>query len=355
MEMEKIKSEVKIFENTEFGELRVCIVGDAPLFIAKDIAASLGYVNTQKAILDHCRRITKRDVPCKSGSYTDRSGNIVEIIKDTTVNLIPESDVYRLIMRSNLPDAEKFQDWVCDEVLPAIRRNGAYISEAITEEQDQYRHEKAVIEMIRGKKKIGKRLMSIWKNMSPHQIKMSAMYILDNTPAGIKKQGIFESISGVTKQLERDYRDPAKNSDYDPNVSVQFRSDLFYPITEELVKFNNRSHGQKVRHIEGKTAQSESIAPVVLEWVEKCRVIVPVKLSTKNSAPDRKVSFGVSKLYLHFSLYARPEEAPIMRVAMGTAYQSIGELRDGKDFIEVGELRLKYDFTTHEAVVLHKR
>ena len=82
--------------------------------MATDIAKALGYTNPNKAINDHCRAITKCATPI--------SGKMQE------VNFIPEGDVYRLIARSKLPQAERFEKWVFDEVLPSIRKTGGYIA-----------------------------------------------------------------------------------------------------------------------------------------------------------------------------------------------------------------------------------
>ncbi len=74
----------------------------------------MGYSNPNKAVNDHCRAITKCSTPI--------SGKIQEI------NFIPEGDVYRLILKSKLSTAEKFESWVMDEVLPTIRKTGGYIN-----------------------------------------------------------------------------------------------------------------------------------------------------------------------------------------------------------------------------------
>lgn len=107
------------FKNAEFGVLRTIEVDDKILFCASDVAKALGYSNPNKAINDHCRAITKRD--------TLISGKMQEI------NYITEGDVYRLIVRSKLPSAEKFETWVFDEVLPSIRKHGAYMTEQTVE------------------------------------------------------------------------------------------------------------------------------------------------------------------------------------------------------------------------------
>lgn len=79
------------------------------LFIAYDVANILGYIKPRNAIARHCRAQTT--VPKQGGGYH---------------TLIPERDVYRLVMRSKLPEAEAFEEWVVSEVLPAIRENGSY-------------------------------------------------------------------------------------------------------------------------------------------------------------------------------------------------------------------------------------
>lgn len=83
-------------------------------FVAADVAKTLGYSNPRKAVSDHCkeRGVTKRYIPTTSGKQ--------EMV------LINEANVYRLIVRSKLPTAEMFDEWVFDEVLPAIRKTGYY-------------------------------------------------------------------------------------------------------------------------------------------------------------------------------------------------------------------------------------
>lgn len=98
-------NDIQIFKNEKFGEVRIVMnESNEPLFCAKDVAVALGYSNTADAISRHCK-----------------SGKIVfhehaNGVGGTNMVYIPEKDVYRLIMRSNLPNAEQFQDWVCDEV-----------------------------------------------------------------------------------------------------------------------------------------------------------------------------------------------------------------------------------------------
>ena len=103
---------LQVFNSPEFGQVRTIIEGDKILFCASDVAKALGYSNYNDAVNKHCRAIVKRDTPI--------SGKI------QAINFIPEGDIYRLIIRSKLPSAEKFEHWVFDEVLPSIRKNGFY-------------------------------------------------------------------------------------------------------------------------------------------------------------------------------------------------------------------------------------
>lgn len=108
------QSNVKLFEKEEFGKVRVVMLDEDPWFVGRDVASALGYQNTVDAINTHCR---------KANDYRDS-----EMLPTATpMKIIPESDVYRLVMRSNLPRAVEFQDWICEEVLPSIRKMGGYL------------------------------------------------------------------------------------------------------------------------------------------------------------------------------------------------------------------------------------
>jgi prophage antirepressor-like protein len=113
---------LRIFEHAEFGAVRFMNVDGTPYAYASDVAKVLGYQNSREAVKDHCIRVAKRYVIENSGFGT----HSIEI------NLIPESDIYRLIMRSHLPNAIKFQTWVCEDVLPAIRKDGTYTKEPLS-------------------------------------------------------------------------------------------------------------------------------------------------------------------------------------------------------------------------------
>lgn len=114
------ENKLQLFENEEFGRLEVLMIDGKPYFPATDTATILGYTNPRKAINDHCKGVTNRSVLTNGGTQTKK--------------FIPEGDLYRLIIRSKLPSAERFERWVFDEVLPSIRQHGAYIAPEVLEQ-----------------------------------------------------------------------------------------------------------------------------------------------------------------------------------------------------------------------------
>lgn len=109
-------NELQIFRNEKFGEIRTVEENGKVLFCGSDVAKALGYTNPTKAINDHCRGI-------KARRTNDSLGRQQEI------NFITEGDIYRLAAKSKLPGADEFESWIFDEVLPSIRKHGAYMTD----------------------------------------------------------------------------------------------------------------------------------------------------------------------------------------------------------------------------------
>ena len=125
---------MEVFENQEFGSIRLLQEAGKTFFCASDVAKALGYVNPYAAVKRHCRGpLTKREgVVQKVNQYGDTGEQVVEI------SFITEGDVYRLIVHSKLPSAERFEHWVFDEVLPSIRKHGVYMSDSILDQVIQH-------------------------------------------------------------------------------------------------------------------------------------------------------------------------------------------------------------------------
>ena len=116
-------NELQIFNNEEFGSVRTITKDGKTYFVGNDVAKALGYSETAKAIRTHCKGVSEMDIPTNGGVQT--------------MKMITEGDIYRLVIKSKLPQAEKFESWVFDNVLPSIRKNGGYIAnqEQMTPEQ----------------------------------------------------------------------------------------------------------------------------------------------------------------------------------------------------------------------------
>jgi anti-repressor protein len=116
-------NELQVFENAQFGQVRIIEENGKPLFCGSDVAKALGYMRPADALAQHCKGSVKRRLLTAGG--------------EQDAKFIPEGDVYRLIARSKLPAAERFEKWVFDEVLPSIRKNGGYIAGQETMTDDE--------------------------------------------------------------------------------------------------------------------------------------------------------------------------------------------------------------------------
>ena len=118
-------NQIQVFENTEFGKVRVIEENGKFLFCGNDVAKVLGYNNPRDALSRHCKPdgVVKRDGVTETVNQYGK-----KTIQMNEMSYITESNVYRLITHSKLPDAEKFELWVFDEVLPTIRKTGGYVA-----------------------------------------------------------------------------------------------------------------------------------------------------------------------------------------------------------------------------------
>lgn len=108
--------ELKLFQSPIFGQVRTIVVNGQVLFAATDVARCLGYSNPQKAIRDHCKSagVNEMDTPTNGGIQK--------------VKFITKGNVVRLVASSELPQAEKVESWIFDEVIPTVLETGGYIA-----------------------------------------------------------------------------------------------------------------------------------------------------------------------------------------------------------------------------------
>ena len=110
-------NELQIFENPEFGSIRTITINNEPWFVGKDVAEVLGYSNPRDALSRHVDDEDKNTVVNPDGNR----GN-------PNMTIINESGLYSLILSSKLPTAKQFKRWVTSEILPDIRKHGAYMT-----------------------------------------------------------------------------------------------------------------------------------------------------------------------------------------------------------------------------------
>lgn len=107
-------NDLKVFENSEFGSIRIVTVNDEPWFVAKDVTEVLGYQNGRDAVKSRVDEEDRAGVAIHDGSQN----------RDMTI--INESGLYSLVLSSKLPSAKRFKRWVTKEVIPSIRKTGSY-------------------------------------------------------------------------------------------------------------------------------------------------------------------------------------------------------------------------------------
>jgi prophage antirepressor-like protein len=162
-----VKIVTKEFQNFP---VRILLLNEKEWFVAKDVATLLDYKDTKKAIQQHCKKAVAIGSFFKGDqepplNFQDIFGNNWKQTK-----LIPESDVWRLIIKSRLPEAEKIEEWIMEEVLPSIRKTGSY---SLQEKENVQTKPEYDFEAIQKVVKIGIEFLNEFDNLNPvKQIKL---------------------------------------------------------------------------------------------------------------------------------------------------------------------------------------
>lgn len=188
-------NELMIFNNPEFGEIRTIEENGKVLFCGSDVAKALGYKRPADAVTAHCKGSVIRRLPTNGG--------------EQPVKFIPEGDIYRLVIKSELPGAEKFESWIFDEVLPSIRKHGGYIAnqENMTPEE-----------------LMAKALMVAQKTLAERDARISALTVENQIMA--PKAAYFNDL--VDRNLLTGLRETAKELNVPPKQFVSFLLDGKY-------------------------------------------------------------------------------------------------------------------------------
>lgn len=215
-----MNNKLTVFNNADFGEIRTLEENGTVLFCGIDVATALGYSKPRNALATHCKGALKR------GALTD--GGIQEM------SFIPEGDVYRLIARSKLPTAERFESWVFDEVLPAIRKNGGYIAgqETLSPEELMAKALLVAQKTIEEKDAL----------LSRTSVELSAVKVENEIMR--PKAGYFDEV--VDRNLLTNFRETAKELGIGPKVFVAFLLDKKYIYRDKrgkLMPYEDKNDG----------------------------------------------------------------------------------------------------------------
>lgn len=122
---EKLNEQFEFFESEDFGKLKILVVNGKIYFPAMQVARILGYKNPHDAVIRHC---LEDGVVFHEGVVKSGKTGLDDFVQIEKIKYINEGNLYRLIVKSKLPSAHKFEKWVFDEVLPSIRHTGSYVN-----------------------------------------------------------------------------------------------------------------------------------------------------------------------------------------------------------------------------------
>ena len=211
--------DLKIWENPEFGTLRVIEQDGEPWLVGKDVAEALGYTNPRKALADHVDSEDKR----QGDGVTIRDS----IGREQAATLINESGLYALVLSSKLPTAKKFKRWVTSEVLPSIRKHGGYIAG-----QDQLTPEELM----------AKALQVANKTLAEREARISALTVQNAIMA--PKAEYFDEL--VDRNTLTSFRDTAKELGVSPKAFVEWlraKKYIYRDKKGKLVPYADKNDG----------------------------------------------------------------------------------------------------------------
>lgn len=116
------RNELQVFNNEEFGQIRMVMVNKKPYAIASDVAKALGYKRPADAITAHCKGSVKYRVLTNGG--------------EQEVKVIPQGDIVRLAVKCKLDGSDKFESWIFDDVIPSVLNNGMYATDELLDNPD---------------------------------------------------------------------------------------------------------------------------------------------------------------------------------------------------------------------------
>lgn len=231
-----------------------------PWFVAKDVAETLGYVRARDAISQHCKGAVKHRLLTSGG--------------EQELTIIPERDVYRLVMRSKLEGAEQFEEWVVGEVLPSIRKTGSYNVRPLTTIEMFALSAQALTELEQRTKEVEKQQQQVQQSLAQQKSKL--LQIDNKITAGleeIKETNLLtscpsaaESITGIRLRMNKEYGLSASV------VDAVMRQSLYAPKPIGMVRNQHESSGGSTYAVYWK----KDVSNVFKMFVGECICVSPV-------------------------------------------------------------------------------
>lgn len=260
--------ELKVFENEKFGEIRTLIVNDEPYFVGKDVASILGYKDTNQAIRNHVDECDKlsRDF---NGSGQNRQ-----------MYVINESGLYSLIFLSKLPQAKEFKRWVTHDVLPSIRRHGAYMNNETLEKA--LTSPDFLLQLATKLKEQDERIKKFEKTHRAYDValKLREQQILEMQPKASYYDDILKSDNLIcTSVIAKDYGMSAKSFNRMLNdLGIQYNLGGVWLLYS---KYQNGGYTKTETYSIINTDETK----VLTKWTQKGRIFLYEKLKKKGILP----------------------------------------------------------------------
>lgn len=202
-------NELQIFNNPEFGDIRVIEINGEPWMVGKDVAAALGYADPKSALSDHVDECDRQII---------QKGQIATLeIPNRGMTFINESGLYSLVFASKLPTAKAFSRWVRKDVLPSIRKTGGYIhgSETMTPEE-----------------LMAKALTVAQKTLADREARLSALTVENQVMQ--PKADYFDEL--VDRNLLTNFRETAKQLEIKEKAFISFLLEKKYVYRDKRGK-----------------------------------------------------------------------------------------------------------------------
>lgn len=249
---------LQLFNNTEFGTLGVLLLDGKEMFPATECARLLGYANPNDAISRHTKGVVKHAVHTPGG--------------EQQINFITEGDLYRLIVHSKLPAAERFEVWVFDEVLPSIRKHGLYAADELLANPDLWIQ---ALQELKAERAKGAALAAT--------VNVQRQQIAELTPKASYYDVILNCKDAVAiTTIAKDYGKSGQwLNDYLHSLGVQFKQGVIWLLYQKhaengytCTKTHNYLGGDGVTH-----------AKVHTYWTQKGRLFIYELLKTHGYLP----------------------------------------------------------------------